>query len=196
MALGARNRWLIYGAAAVATLLAMRWADGLGAQPAPAVSQPLRRHADGPAQLDAAAAGAPPLRIEPLRQRTPLPPGTDPFGSVAAEPTPEVRVSSATPAAPVRSQAPPLPYAYVGRWTEAGKTVVFLSEQEHNIPVRGPGKLSESYAVRSIDDKQMVLVYLPSNTVQVLPLTKAEGGAAMAAASPAAAPAAETEQGN
>jgi hypothetical protein len=125
-----------------------------------------------------------------------MPPGTDPFGLLAAEPTPEARAPSAAPAAPVRSQVPPLPYAYVGRWTEAGKTVVFLSDQERNIAVREPGKLSESYAVRSIDDKQMVLVYLPSNTVQVLPLTKAEGAAAAVAASPAAVPPAETEQGN
>jgi hypothetical protein len=74
---------------------------------------------------------------------------------------------------PVPAAAPPQPaaaFAYVGRRIEAGRPVVVLSHQGRYVSVYGPGALDSEYEVEKLDERQVVLLYLPLMTRQVLSL--------------------------
>ncbi|HEX6363684.1 MAG TPA: hypothetical protein VFZ93_12040, partial [Albitalea sp.] len=104
----------------------------------------------------------------------------DPFGSPALEPAPAT-LREPPPAPPPVPQAPPLPFTYLGKWVEDGRTTVFLGRSGQPVAVRGVGRLDGTYAVESIDDRRIVLKYLPLGTLQALSLSPpAAGGKAEA----------------
>jgi hypothetical protein len=73
--------------------------------------------------------------------------------------------------APAASPPPPAAaFAYVGRRIEAGRPVVVLSHQGRYVSVYGPGALDAEYEVEKLDERQVVLLYLPLMTRQVLSL--------------------------
>lgn len=208
MAWTAAHRWAAYAVAGLATVGAMRWVDGLDAAApvAQAVARPRAAPlaASGPA-LDIASTAAPrasdasPPRLAGTALRDAAGPGADievradPFHAPAAPPPPPASLAPPPPPAP--PQAPPLPFAYLGRWTEDGGTTVFLMRGEHTVAVRGPGPLDASYRVEAIDEQQMVLTYLPLNQRQSLPLRR-QGGEAVPAAAPAAGENENSEESN
>jgi hypothetical protein len=90
---------------------------------------------------------------------------TDPFArrSLAA-PTQAVSVLPAKPA------APPLPFRYMGRVTENGRTEVYVLRGEDIISIAAGRKIDAQYRVERITDKAIAMTYLPLNLRQSLEL--------------------------
>ena len=67
--------------------------------------------------------------------------------------------------------APPLPFTYLGRYTDGNdKTVYFVTRDDRVYDVR-PGEVIDAiYSVESIENGQLVFLYKPLNTRQALPL--------------------------
>lgn len=65
-------------------------------------------------------------------------------------------------------QAPPLPFRFLGRYTDAGQSVIFLQYNDQNLVVRLGDTLGEQYKVEKIDETTLSLRYLPLNQLQSL----------------------------
>lgn len=169
MALSARTRWLFYGIAGTATVAAMQWVDRRAQEPEPVVAAAPPRRA-GPASAPAPS-GDGQVRLEWLKRKAgeDLPRG-DPFSGQGPGAPAQAQAPAPPPPPPAPPQAPPLPFTYLGKWTEQGQTTVYLARGERHVAVRGPGKLDESYTVESIDERQIVLNYVPLGIRQALPL--------------------------
>nr|WP_316643327.1 hypothetical protein [uncultured Roseateles sp.] len=174
--MNAAQRWTSYAVAALGTAGAMAWVDRResAVPPVPRVITAAAKTAVRPRP------GAAPAATLPRRSFTE--PAGDPFAggdavSVAPMPAPaEMAPPRATPPA-----APPLPYAYVGRWVENGSTVAFLTTQQGiNVAARAGATLDATYLVEVVDAQGLTLKYLPLGQRQRL--TFADGPAAPAAA--------------
>jgi hypothetical protein len=178
MAIPAKQRWILYALALALTLVAVRWAGGQDrAEPrAPALAP--ERAAVREAPTDAARVEAvPEVRLDLLGKRTAPAPAGDPFRAQSWEPPPAQRARNLPP--PPRPQAPPLPFAYMGKLVEDAATTVFLARQDRNYIVRAGDTIDGTYRVEKVADDAVELVYLPLNARQTLPFT------ATAAAAPA-----------
>lgn len=103
---------------------------------------------------------------EPVRIETFVPVG------FAPQALPQPVVARAEPAPrPARPQAPPpLPFRYIGRMIEDGKLEIFLVRGEEHFSVAAGDMLGVDYRVEAVSDTEVVLVYLPLNARQRLPL--------------------------
>lgn len=81
-------------------------------------------------------------------------------------------IARAQPAVrPAKLQAPPpIPFRYIGRVIEDGKLEVFLVRGEEHFSVAAGDMLGADYRVEAVTDTEVVLVYLPLNARQRLPL--------------------------
>jgi hypothetical protein len=82
-------------------------------------------------------------------------------------------VARGVPAPPAAS-----PFAYVGTRFERERNVVVLSHRGREVTVHSAGALDADYEVERIDERQVVLLYLPLMTRQVLSLPPPVGPAA------------------
>ena len=64
--------------------------------------------------------------------------------------------------------APPLPFAYLGKWTQDGHTTVFLSRDQSSYAAHVGENLDSDYRVDAIEENRIVLTYLPLGTQRVL----------------------------
>jgi Tfp pilus assembly protein PilP len=71
---------------------------------------------------------------------------------------------------PARPQAPPLPFAYLGRMLEDGKLAVFLARGAESYSVQAGDTIGGEYRVDTVTDKEVTFTYLPLKTKQRLPL--------------------------
>lgn len=80
-----------------------------------------------------------------------------------------------TPAAapPATPQAPPLPFAFLGKLLDGQTTIVFLSRGDRNYVARLGDRLDESYRVEEIGEQTMTLAYLPLGVRQSLAIGSA-----------------------
>lgn len=92
----------------------------------------------------------------------------DPFTSNASKA--EVAQAQEAIAPPPEPIAPPLPYNYLGKIMEDGKTVIFLGKQDNNYSVRIGETLDGLYRLDEISDQAVTLVYLPLSKKQMLPI--------------------------
>lgn len=69
-----------------------------------------------------------------------------------------------------RPQAPRLPFAFLGKLQEGGRTAIVLYRGGVTLMVRGTGKLDEDYDVEAIEESFLVLRYVPLGERQVLEL--------------------------
>lgn len=70
--------------------------------------------------------------------------------------------------------APPAsPFVFVGKRIEGGRPVVVLSHLGRHVAVYGLGALDAQYEVETLDERQVVLLYLPLMTRQALSLAPA-----------------------
>lgn len=162
MKLQAPQRWLILGSLLVITLLA-----GLFAEDEPESGQKKKRPARAASSLAAGkASGKETLAAPVLQALVPqgIPPGSleiDPFRNkswyVAPPPPP-----------PLKPKAPPLPFQYLGKVVEEGRTKVFLARQGQHLIVHEGDVLDDSYAVLQIAAGQMVIEYRPLQEKQTL----------------------------
>jgi hypothetical protein len=170
MAIAAKQRWILYAVALVLTLVAVRWAGGQDrteaqpAAPAPRAERPVR-DAD-PARADA----VPEVRLDLLGKRAAVAPAGDPFRAQSWEPPVEQRVRRAAPPPPP-PQAPPIPFAYMGKLVDDGTTTVFLARADRNYVVRAGDTIDGTYRIEKIGDEAVELVYLPLKARQTLPFT-------------------------
>lgn len=60
-------------------------------------------------------------------------------------------------------QAPALPFRFLGRYVEDGKTVVFLQHNDQNFAARVGDVLQQDYKVQAVTASAMTFIYLPLN---------------------------------
>jgi hypothetical protein len=71
---------------------------------------------------------------------------------------------------PAKPQAPPLPFAYLGRMLEDGRLAVFLARGAESYSVKAGDTIGGEYRVDAVTDKEVTFTYLPLKTKQRLPL--------------------------
>jgi hypothetical protein len=187
MAIPARQRWILYVLALAFTLAAVRWAGGQDrTEPGPAAEASRAERPVREAPADAARPEAlPEVRLDQLVKRTAPTPNGDPFQPQSWAPQ-EQAVRRALP--PPRPQAPPLPFAYLGKLVEEATTTVFLAKQDRNYIVRPGDTIDGTYRIEEVGDEAVVLVYLPLKTRQTLRLTATPGPVPAGARPPKAMP--------
>ena len=163
------------------TLGAVRWVDTLTDVPeasAGAVAEPAARPRPATRAAAAQAPAAieqPALDLKKLQRSPALQPEGDPFGPRSFRPAPpKAKVLSAAAAAQSAAspppQAPPLPFAYIGRLSEDRDTTVFLALGDRNLVVKPGDTIDNTYKLEEISDSAVVLTYLPLGQRQALPI--------------------------
>ena len=200
--LGTRGRWAVYGIALLGTLAAVRWAGGQddGAA-APVRERVVERSASAAGaantptatkQMAVTADAGTTLDVSRLGQRTAAGSERDLFPAVnwaqVAREEEIKRNPPPKPAPPPPPQAPPLPFTYMGRMIEDGKSTVFLIQGDRSLIVRQGETVQGSWRVDAIADQAMTFTYVPLNKQQTLSF------AASAAMSPAGGAPAPREQ--
>lgn len=195
MALSTRQRWMLYGVAALLTGAAMLAAPPQDAADPPAASAPAARPARAAQALPAAALAVP--------QRPYGGAGRNPFGDPAQEAVAAAAAAqgatAARPAAPVpapdlTAAAPALPFRFLGRWTEDGTSTVFLAHGPRQLAAVAGRPLTPDYLVEHIGARELRLLHVPTGTRHVLALVASQGASAPAAGPAPAAP--DTEEQN
>lgn len=85
-----------------------------------------------------------------------------------APPPPPAPIKPVKPPPPPPPSAPPLPFRYMGRWVEDGKTHFFLSIGERNLVVHVGDVLENQYKFESVQAGQLRFTYLPLQQQQIL----------------------------
>lgn len=174
-----RNRWILYIALLVLTLIAVRWTGGTD-RPTAAVVGPVARSGN-------ADSVRPPIVVVPQMSKTldldldrlnrgdHKRPSADPFRTLNwGEAEEAARLRAQPPAAqapPPPPEAPPLPYTYIGRLIEHGKTAVFLIIQDRVAIARVGDTLDGRYRIEAINERAVTFNYLPLEIRQQLVLT-------------------------
>ncbi len=164
---------LLSGALAL-TLVAVRWADKLtdmteASAGAVAEATPRVRASPGPATSQQ----QPALDLGKLRRAPVVDPNGDPFGPRSFRPAPpKAKVQAAAAviqdAPPPPPQAPPLPFAYIGRLSEDRDTTVFLAMGDRNLVLKPGDVIDNTYKLEEVSDTAVVLTYLPLSQRQTL----------------------------
>ena len=157
------------------TLGAVYWASSLesGEEAVEAMTEPKPR--GSPAGDAPVARGPSDLDLERLRRAPSLDPSTDPFALRDFTPAPPaVKRPIALPAAdiapPPPPQAPPLPFAYMGKLAEGDTTTVFLTMGDRNLVVKPGDVIDSNYRLEEVTDTTVVLTYLPLTVKQTIPI--------------------------
>jgi len=106
-----------------------------------------------------------------IRPRGPNPSLTDAFPPQDWRPPPP---PAAKPPPPPPPTAPPLPYTVLGKKLEDGQWQVFLQREDRILIVKTSDTIDASYRVQSIQPPVMILIYLPLQQEQQLPIGGAE----------------------
>ena len=69
-------------------------------------------------------------------------------------------------------EAPPLPFRYMGKLTQNGKTEVFVLRGDDIISIAPGQKIDADYRVEGITDSAISMTYLPLKTRQALELAQ------------------------
>jgi hypothetical protein len=156
------------------TLVAVRWADKLtdvteASAGAVAEATPRARATPG----TTTGQQAPALDLGKLRRAPAVDPNGDPFGARSFRPDPpkgKAASSAAAAAVPPQPppQAPPLPFAYIGRLSEDRDTTVFLAMGERNLVLKPGDVIDNIYKLEEVSDSAVVLTYLPLSQRQTL----------------------------
>lgn len=167
---------LLTGALAL-TLVAVRWADKLtdvteASAGAVAEATP-RAHATPGAATTGQPGPAPALDLSKLRRAPVVDPNGDPFGARSFRPDPPkaktgLALGAAAAAPQPPPQAPPLPFAYIGRLSEDRDTTVFLAMGERNLVLKPGDVIDNIYKLEEVNDSAVVLTYLPLSQRQTL----------------------------
>jgi hypothetical protein len=170
MAIPARQRWVVYAIVLLLAVTAVRWAGGQDRAEPRATAAYQAERAERPAREGPATGNAeamPAVRLDQLERRAGGAPAGDPFQARSWEPPLPVARRALPPSPP---QAPPLPFAYLGKLVDGGQTTVFLATPDRNYIVRAGDTLDGRYRVEKIEEDRLALTYLPLDTQQTLPL--------------------------
>jgi hypothetical protein len=119
------------------------------------------------------AAAAPEIDLAKLKRGQAEAPHGDPFAPRSF--APPVQRAAAAAAAPEAPSAPPLPFSYLGRITQDGKTEVFVLRGEDLIGIAAGRKIDDQYRVDAISESSISFTYLPLKMQQSLELGEAGG---------------------
>lgn len=108
--------------------------------------------------------------------------GRDPLIEASADPfmvvnfaPPLPSVSTVAIAPPPKPVAPPFPYHYFGSMTNIeGSKTFYLQRGEDLVAISAKQVLDRDYRVESVDDRQVVVLYLPLEEKTVLTIQTAE----------------------
>lgn len=75
---------------------------------------------------------------------------------------------------PPPPQAPPLPFAYLGKQQENGEWIVFLANQERTYAIKAASIIESAYRVEKISPPTLTLIYLPLQQSQTLTIGSPE----------------------
>ncbi len=148
-----RPRHLLLAAALLATtLLAWRAVEEGGTE----IVEPVRRErpaaAATPARtLDMPGATRPAISAEA---------GADLFPAQSFRPPPPPPPKALPPPPPV---APPLPYQFIGQWTENGLDTVFLGQGDRVLAVRKGARLDGGWRLEDLRPGSLLFTYEPLN---------------------------------
>jgi hypothetical protein len=170
-------RKIVLGAAAAATMLAAWFApDQEGGVVGPAAATTREAPATASAPEPAAPVAEPvtaELQIHPrvadedlgnvFAKQSWAPASAAPL-KVMAQPV--AAVDTQRPAGP--AGVPPLPFQFVGRFTDEGKTAYFLQIDGRNVVARIGEKIDDNYQLDSVSGDTMHFTYLPLNQKQSL----------------------------
>lgn len=109
------------------------------------------------------------IDLEKLHRGEASAPVNDPFARRSFAP-PQPVAASAAPSAPSAPTVPPLPFRYLGRLTQDGKTEVYLMRGDDLISIAAGQKIDAEYRVERISDTSISFTYLPLKTAQSLDL--------------------------
>lgn len=160
MALNQRQRWLVLGSVLTLTLTAVAWLGD--AQPddskVVAAAKPGR---EAPAR---AAEQPETLALGALKRQPPEEKPADAFGAKSwYVPPPPPKALPPPPPAP-----PPMPFTYMGRMVEEGKTTVFVTRQDRSYAIKVGDTIDATYRVDAIEVSGVTFTYLPLNMQQTL----------------------------
>jgi hypothetical protein len=196
MTLTPRQRWAAYAVAGALTAAAMLAVDQR-AEPAATVVQAVPRAAAAAAGGARQTLSSSPLLPTSLTldRRVSAAPQSDPFAPLGAETAATAAAAAAAASAaagpPPAPVAPPLPFSYLGRWQEQGRSAVFLWRGDRSVKVLGPGPLDADYAVERLEPRRLLLRYLPLNQLQELSFDAPPPAPAQQTPAPAAGPPAD-----
>ena len=109
------------------------------------------------------------LNVARLRRELPQPGAADPFAPRSFAPPPKM-----AHAAPSRPTAPPLPFAYLGKVIDGGKTSVFVGRGDENYSLEPGPTIGGTYRVDKITEHDVTFTYLPMKTRQTLHIPASE----------------------
>lgn len=165
----ASARWVLYSVAFVLLLLAVRAVD----RGSEGSSSAARESPKVPANFSATSdpVGIPALDLDGLARPAHTESVANLFGPSWAELEAEAaRRNAPPPTPPPPPQAPPLPFAYLGKLVDGGTTLVFLSRGDRNYVVRQGDTIDGTYRVDEIGDQSIALTYVPLDSRQSLAL--------------------------
>jgi hypothetical protein len=111
------------------------------------------------------------IEVEKLKREETAPSSSaDPFAPKSFAPPPPKRAD----AAPARPTAPPLPFTYLGKVIDGGKTVVFVARADENYTLEAGQTVAGNYHVDKITDTTVTFTYLPMKTRQTLQIPASE----------------------
>jgi hypothetical protein len=114
------------------------------------------------------------LDLAKLGRREASTPQADQFAPRSFAP-PQVAQAPAPEAAAAAPGAPPLPFVYIGRVTQGGRTDVYVMRGEELIEVAAGRKIDDEYRVEAISEASISFTYLPLRMRQSLELAEAGG---------------------
>ena len=110
------------------------------------------------------------LNIDRLRRALPQPGEADPFAPRSFAPAPPKTAHGA----PAKPTAPPLPFAYLGKVVDGGKTSIFVARGDENYSLEPGQTIGGTYRVDKITDSDVTFTYLPMKTRQTLHIPASE----------------------
>jgi hypothetical protein len=165
MALTPKMRSFLLVTAMGLTLAAVFMAPPPEVEAIETVAPTLPRNSHKAAETNFPDDGIPNIVITRNSDGTPV---DDPFQSRVPQAAPPPTQEALLP--PPAPSAPSLPYAYLGKMEEDGKTVAFLGKQDNNYSVRIGETIDGLYRLEEISDQSITLVYLPLDKKQMLPI--------------------------
>ncbi len=161
------KRWIGYGAFVALVVLWGR--EGSSHRPASALTPMPADRSPTVSAGKTKEANAPELDLEQLARAAQVATTADLFEPRSwAELTAQEARQSAPPPPPPPPDAPPLPYAYMGKLVDGANASVFLMKGDRNYIVRSGDTIDGAYRVDEVGDQSMTLTYLPLDTKQSL----------------------------
>ena len=107
--------------------------------------------------------------LDPAQLKRPAPQGGQAVTDLFAAPRPAAP-PAAHPQKPAAPSVPPLPFRYVGRAVEEGRTAVFLERGNESYSLAQGDRAGRDYQVERITEAAVTFMYLPLGERQTLPL--------------------------